>query len=310
MRTFLSEVLRYIMAHMTLKDFRKLLRQTTREWLNEKAPRLGAALAFYSMLSLGPLILIVLAIAGVIFGPEAAAGKIVAEIQGMVGKEGARAIQDIIADSAQKEEAGLIAVLIGITTFFVGASGVFGQLQDAMNAIWRVEALPHHGIRNFLRHRFLSFTMVLGTGFLLLVSLVISAVLAAMGDLMASYASPLVVVMEGINFLVSFSIVGILFALIFKYVPDAQISWRDVRIGAIMTAFLFTLGKTAIGLYLGQSSFSSSYGAAGSLVVLLVWVYYSSQILFFGAKFTQVYANRYGKKILPSKNARYVGVCL
>jgi membrane protein len=288
---------------MRSQKYQNLLKQTVIEWIEDKVPRLGAALAFYSMLSLGPLLLLALAAAGLIFGHEAAQGKIVDQIQGMIGPDGARAIQDMIADSAEKKDAGIVATAIGLGTLLIAASGVFGQLQDAMNTIWEVKPKKGRGIRGFIQDRFFSFTMVLGTGFLLLISLLLNTVLSAIGEYATGKFAQFALIMQAVNFIASFGIISFLFALIFKYLPDAKIAWRDVWIGAVLTAFLFTIGKFAIGFYLGHSSMSSSYGAAGSLVVVLIWVYYSSQILFFGAEFTQVYANRFGKRIVPSPNA-------
>lgn len=288
------------------KEAFHLLKQTGIEWIDDKVPRLGAALAFYSVLSIGPLLLLSLAAAGLLFGHEAAQGKIVAEIQGVIGNDAATAIQDMVADSAQKEKAGIIASVIGIATLLIGASGVFGQLQDAMNTIWGLKSKPGRGIWGFIRGRFLSFTMVLGTGFLLLISLVVSTALATLTEYTSGLFTDYAFLMQGINFMISLGVISLLFAIIFKYLPDAKVAWRDVWIGAVMTALLFTVGKFAIGFYLGRSSFSSSYGAAGSLVVVLVWVYYSAQILFFGAEFTQVYANRFGNKIIPDPHAELI----
>lgn len=268
----------------------KLLKQTYHEWTDDDAPRLGAALAFYSMLSLGPLLLLLLSTTGLFFGPEAARGQIMGQIDGMIGREGASVVQEVLASSAEKKD-GIIATLIGAVTLLLGASGVFGQLQTSMNRIWNVKPPEGQGIWGMLKARFLSFTMVLGTGFLLLISLAASAALAAIGEFGTELLPASELIWQGTNQLLSFGLTTVLFALIFKYVPDAIIAWRSVWIGAAITAALFTLGKLAIGLYLGQSAFSSTYGAAGSLVVLLVWVYYSAQILFFGAEFTQVYAS-------------------
>ena len=287
---------------MFFKESWEVLKQTSSEWLEDNAARLGAALAFYSVLSLAPLLVIVLAIAAVVFGEEAARGQIVAQIEGMVGTEGARAIQDMIAH-AQRPEAGVIATVLGVIMLLFGAAGVFGQLQDALNTIWEVQAKPGRGVWGFLKARYFSFAMVLGTGFLLLVSLVLSAALAALGKYMTDALPGLGPVWQVVNFGVSFGVVTLLFALIFKVVPDVKIAWKDVWIGAALTALLFTLGKFLLGLYLGRSSIGSAYGAAGSLVVLVVWIYYSAQILFFGAEFTQVYAKRYGLQIVPTKDA-------
>ncbi len=284
------------------KESWEVLKQTSSEWLDDHAARLGAALAFYSVLSLAPLLVIVLAIAALVFGEEAARGQLVAQIEDMVGTEGARAIQEIIAH-AQKPEAGILATVLGVVTLLFGAAGVFGQLQDALNTIWEIQSKPGRGIWGFLKARFFSFAMVLGTGFLLLVSLVLSAALAALGKYMTDALPGLGPVWQVVNFGVSFGVITLLFALIFKVVPDVIIAWKDVWVGAALTALLFTLGKFLLGLYLGRSSVGSAYGAAGSLVVLVVWIYYSAQILFFGAEFTQVYAKRYGLQIVPTKDA-------
>lgn len=273
-----------------------LLRQTADEWLADHAPRLGAALAFYSMLSLGPLLLLTLSFASIFFGEDAARGQIMGQIDGLIGQEGAATVQLVLAKTSDDTETSFLATLIGIVTLLVGASGVFGQLQDALNTIWNVPPRKHFNFWKLIRDRFLSFTMVLGTGFLLLISLVVSAGLAAVGEFGIYLLPGTEFLFQFVNQVVSLGIITALFAVIFKYVPDTKVAWGDVWLGAFITALLFTLGKLAIGLYLGQSAFSSTYGAAGSLVVLLVWVYYSAQILFFGAEFTQVYSRRVGAR--------------
>lgn len=282
---------------MTLKSFRLLYAETIREWLRDDVMSRGAALAFYSVLSIGPLLLIVISIAGLVFGAEAASGRVSHEISGLVGYESAKAVEAILAHSRNTEE-GFWAGAIGIITLIVAATGVFGQLQDALNHIWHVKSTRKAWWQG-VRKRLLSFAMVLGIGFLLLVSLVISAGLAAVGDRFASFMSPLW--LELINFLLSFGITMLLFAMIYRILPDIHIRWRDVWIGAAMTALLFYFGKALIGLYLGQSAVGSTYGAAGSLVVVLVWIYYSAQILFLGAEYTKVYA-RYAAGDLTEKS--------
>lgn len=276
---------------MSYKFVYYLLDKTISDWNEHKVPQMGAALAFYSILSLGPILLIALAGAALFFGQDAAHGKIIAQIDGMVGHEGARAIEDMIKDSAKRESTGMFAAAIGVVTLLFGASGVFGQLQDSMNTIWQVKPKAGLSILSIVKNRFISFSMVLGTGFLLLTSLAISAALSAMSEYATGHFGDLNFLMRLLDATISFGIVTLLFAIIFKYLPDTKIYWHDVWLGSAITALLFTAGKFAIGFYLGQSSFSSSYGAAGSLVVLLVWVYYSAQILFFGAEFTQVYAH-------------------
>lgn len=276
----------------------QMLREAAQEWQDDKAPRLGAALAFYSVLSIGPLLLIVTAIAGLAFGPDAVNGYLFAELRHLVGDVGASAIQAILASSANPEQ-GIIATIIGLVTLVVSATGFFAQLQDAMNAIWNVEDDTNTHWSWFIKKRLLSFAMIVGVGFLLLISLVISAALAAFSALIANFFPPFI--LSVINLIISFAVVTFLFGMIFKILPDAYIAWRDVWVGAAITAVLFSIGKQLIGLYLGQSALASAYGAAGSLIVVLVWIYYSTQIFFFGAEFTQVYSRHFGKKIQPRR---------
>lgn len=268
-----------------------LLRETYVEWVDDKGDRLGAALAFYSVLSLAPLLVIVIAIAAAVFGREAARGEIVSQIDGLVGRDGAQAVQEMIIHS-QQPATGIVAVLLGVGTLFLGAAGVFGELQDALNTIWEVPTKPSNGIWLFIKKRFFSFAMVFGTGFLLLASLAISTTLQALSEFMNARLSLPAAIWLGVDFLISFGVITLLFGLIFKVVPDVKIAWKDVWIGAVLTALLFIVGKFLLGLYLGRSGLGSAYGAAGSLIVLVVWIYYSAQILFFGAEFTQVYAKR------------------
>lgn len=289
---------------MTLKSFWNVLKRAGTGWVEHRAPQLGASLAFYSILSLAPLVVIVLAIAGWVFGADAARGELVGQIQGLVGEEGAKAIEEMIAH-AQRPGSGAVATLLGAVTLLFGASGVFGQLQEALNAVWGVEPKPGRGVWGLLRDRFFSFTMVLGTGFLLLVSLAMSAALAAAGKWLGGLLPGMEAVWGVVNFSVSFVVIAGLFALIFKYVPDVRIPWRDAVTGAVLTALLFNVGKSALGLYLGMQSVGSAYGAAGSLVVLAVWVYYSAQILLFGAEFTRAYAEERGARIEPDQNAKW-----
>jgi membrane protein len=287
---------------LDLKGYGELLKETGREWMEDKVPRLGAALAYYSALSIAPLAVIAIAIAGLVYGEEAARGHLLDEIRSLVGAQGAEAIQTMIAHS-RKPGSGVLASILGVATLLAGASGVVGQLQDALNTIWEVAPKPGRGVWGFLKDRSLSLAMVLGLGFLLLVSLVISTVLTALttslGGLLPGAASA----MEAVNFVATMAVVALLFALIFKLLPDAEVAWRDVWIGAALTALLFAVGKFLLGLYLGHSGIASTYGAAGSLVVLLVWVYYSSQIVFLGAEFTKAYANRFGSRVVPAPDA-------
>ncbi|WP_052595714.1 YihY/virulence factor BrkB family protein [Aureispira sp. CCB-QB1] len=285
-----------------IKAIFNLIKQTFAEWSNDHATRLAAALAYYTVFSLAPLVLIAIVIAGAFFGEEAARGEIVGQIQGLVGANGANMIESTI-DNVSNTGNNFWASTISILVLLFGASGVFVALQDALNTIWDVKAKPQKGVINFIRKRFLSFSAVLGVGFLLLVSLIISAALSALDKYMSSVLPGFDAFWFILNLIVSLGIITLLFALMFKYLPDVKIEWRDVWLGAFITAILFTIGKFAIGFYLGRGTFSSTYGAAGSLVAILAWVYYSAQILFFGAEFTQVYTRESGRDILPNEYA-------
>ena len=284
------------------KAFWGLIKSTATEWSEDQAPMLGAALAFYSVLSIAPLLLIAVAVASVVYGEQAASGELADKLKKFVGDQGADAMQTML-QNAHKPGAGPIAAIVGFATLLFAASGVFGQLQTSMNTIWEVELRPGRGILGMVKDRFLSFAMVLGTGFLLLTSLILSTVVSVALNIVQNMAPGLKPLLAFSDTAVSAVVVILLFALIFKVLPDAKIAWRDVWVGAALTTVLFLIGKALIGLYLGRSSYGSAYGAAGSLVILLVWIYYSAQILFFGAEFTQVYANRYGSQIRPKSNA-------
>ena len=288
---------------MNIKTILDLLKETVSEWSKDKASRLAAALAYYTVFSLAPLLISVIAIAVSVFGEEAARGEIVGQIQGLVGKDGANVIETAI-ENANKPDTGSIASIISIIVLLFGASGIFAELQDALNTVWEVQPKPERGLINVIRSRFLSFSMVLGVGFLLLVSLVASAALAAAVNFFGHLLPPGIdFFWQLVNFIFAFGATTVLFGLIYKVLPDVKIGWSDVWIGAAITSLLFSIGRYLLGQYLGNSSFSSTYGAAGSLVVVLAWVYYAAQILFFGAEFTQVYARRYGSQIVPNKNA-------
>jgi membrane protein len=275
--------------------------------MDQNMSRLGAALAFYTLFAIAPLFVIVLAIAGFWFGEEAARRELFTQVSGLVGSEGGEAIQALVS-AAHKPKTGAWAAIIAVVTLFVGATGVFVELQDALNSGWGVRRVSGRGLRNFIKNRLLSFALIAGIGFLLLVSLILSAGLSALGSFMVGLLSAQETIWQAINFMVSFGVITLLFAMIFKVLPDVKIAWRDVWIGAIITALLFNFGKLLFGLYLGRSSVTSVYGAAGSLVVVLLWVYYSAQILFFGAKFTQVYSNRYGSHFEPMPGAEAVSL--
>ena len=269
-----------------------LFKATFQEWKDDNCARLGAALSFYTVFSLAPLLLIAISIAGLVLGRDAARIGIVDQIRGMVGSDAARSVE-IMVDAPGKPATNGAALAVGIVVLLLGASGVFGQLQDALNVIWEAPTRQGRTIPRMLRDRFLSFAMVLGSGFLLLASLVVGAALTALNDSVATIVSIDPVLLRIIHLIVSFVVTTLLFAMIFKVLPDVGIEWNDVWIGAAMTSLLFSVGKVLIGLYLGTSNITSAYGAPGSLLILLMWTYYSAQILLFGAEFTQVYANRY-----------------
>jgi membrane protein len=280
------------------------LKQTFQEWLEDKAPQLGAALAYYTVFSLAPLILVLLAVVGIIFrnDPAGAWDKITQQMSYFLDASAVQVVQNI-AQQASQPGKSTIATIIGVALALFGASGVFGQLQDALNTIWGVKAKPGSGIWAFLRSRFLSFAMVGGVCFLLLVSLTLESLLKAFSHYVQSVLPGGIVVAMSIYFIFDFAVIVLLFAMIFKFLPDAKIQWRDVWIGAVMTAILFGIGKWVLSLYLGSGAAGSAYGPASSLITLLVWVYYSSQILLFGAEFTQVYAARAGRAFKPTEYA-------
>ena len=282
----------------------KLLKEAFTEWQEDKASLLAAALAYYTVFSITPLLVIAIAIAGAVFGRDAAEGEIVQQINQLVGQQGAEAIETALKN-AHQPELGSIASVISIVVLLIGASGVFAQLQEALNTVWNVKQKSNAGIWGFIRKRLLSFGVVLAIGFLLLVSLIFSAILSGIGKLNIGILPGMTSLWQLLNFAISFGVITLLFALIYKYLPDVKIRWKDVWIGATITALLFTIGKFLIGLYLGRGSLGSAYGAAGSLIVFLAWVFYSAQILLFGAEFTQVYARKYSKKINPDSHAEF-----
>lgn len=285
----------------------QLLNDTVRACINDDIVSQGAALSYYTIFAIAPLFIIALTIAGYWFGEEAARRELFGQLNQLVGKEGGDAVQSLVA-AASKSRAGTWATLIAGGTLAVAATGVFVQLQNSLNALWRVQYVQGRGVRNFIRHRLLSFAMVLGVGFLLLVSLVCSAGLSALGNFIGDYFSGKEILLKTLNFVISLGIITALFTMIFKFLPDVRIAWRDVQLGGFITALLFNLGKFLIGIYIGRSSISSVYGAMGSLVIVLVWVYYSAQILFFGAQFTRIYAGRFGLKPQPVGGAEFVPI--
>ncbi len=273
-----------------------LIRDTLNAWIDDYAPSMGAALAFYTIFSITPLLLIVISLAGLFFGEQAARGEILEQLSDLLGPESALTVQTLL-ESLNRPEAGAVGTLVGVGALIVGATTVFVELQDAMNRIWRApERRRSSGLFNFLKSRLLSVGIVLGIVFLLMVSLVASAALAALGKWWAPWFGEFARVATLVDWALSFSLMTALFAMIYKWVPSVRVAWPDVLIGAALTAFLFTVGKFLIGLYIGRSGIASPFGAAASLVVLLMWVYYSAQIFLLGAEFTWLYAHRHGSR--------------
>lgn len=277
----------------TTRRYLRLLKETAGAWSEDYAPSMGAALSYYSLFSIAPLLLIVIGIAGLVFGEDAARGAIFGQIAGLVGDASARAVEGLLAAS-DKPRQGVVATAIGVGVLLLGAMTVFGELQNALDRIWRAPARLHAGgLWSLLRTRLLSFGMILGLAFLLIVSLILSAALAALGKWWGPAFGALA---HAVDILASFGLVTVVFALIYRFIPRVQVAWHDVWLGAAVTSLLFAVGKFAIGLYLGRASVASTFGAAGSLVALMVWVYYSAQIFLFGAEFTWVYAHELGSR--------------
>ena len=271
-----------------------LLRESLNEWLRHTDSRRGAALAFYTVFSLAPILIIAIAIAGLFFGEEAARGEIVAQASGLIGPDGAHAVQALV-ENASRPGAGTKAAIIGVITLLIGATSALAELKDDLDEIWEVPTEKISGFWYFMRKRLLSFGLILALCFLLLVSLVFSAILTALSKYWGTYdvSSTL---LQSVNFAVGLLLVTALFAMIYKILPAEHIAWRDVTVGAAVTALLFSVGKLLIGVYLGNSAIASTYGAAGSVILVLMWVYYSAQIFLFGAEFTRVYAHRCGSR--------------
>jgi len=291
---------------MKANDLVNLVKETIREWQKDQAARLAAALAYYATFSVAPLLILVLAIAGLVGGRDAAQGLVMAQVQDLVGEEGKEFVQSMI-ENAATTRTGVTASILGTATLLLGALGAFNELQNALDRIWDVEPKPitrwSLRVQRFIFKRLLSFSMMLGIGFLLLISLVISAALAALSEYLGRITLFSEVMLQILNLIISLGLITLLFAMIFKFIPDVEIRWRNVWLGAAITAILFTIGKTVIGIYLGQAEVGSTFGAAGSLAVLMIWIYYSSQILFLGAEFTNVFTKRSGERPPPDENA-------
>ncbi|MCE7984583.1 MAG: YihY/virulence factor BrkB family protein [Caldilinea sp. CFX5] len=285
---------------MNLREIWNLLKATYTQWSNDEANQLAAALAFYTTISIAPLLVLVIAIVGLFLGEQAAQGQLQSQLEDLMGEQAAQFAQTAIASTARPAVSS-IASLLSLGVLLWGSTNVFTQLQNSLNAIWNVEPKPGRGVMGIVQDRLLSFGMVLGIGFLLLLSLLLSSILSAVASSFSQLLPGIPWLWQLLNFLVALAVTSLLFGLIFKVLPDIKIAWKDVWIGGLITAILFTIGQFALSLYLGNQG--SAYGVAGSVVVFLLWVYYSAQILFFGAEFTQVYAGRYGQGVEPTENA-------
>lgn len=281
----------------------EIVGETVKEWSNDKASRLSAALAYYTVFSIPPLMVVAIGIASLFTDRATIEEQVVSQAGGLMGQQGGEAIQTILQSAEEPGNGELLPTLLGVALLVFGASGVFTQLQDAMNTIFGVKPDPKRGIMGLIKDRFLSFTMVLTIGFILLVSLVLSTVLASFGGFVGGLVTEAEALLWIINFLISFGVFMLLFALIFKTIPDVKISWRDVLVGAAVTALLFKIGEYALSFYFERSDPTSAFGAAGSIILLLLWIYYSAQIIFLGAEFTEVYARRLGSGIQPEADA-------
>lgn len=281
--------------------FWRLTSATFAAWSHDKGQRLGAALAYYSIFSIGPLVIVFLAISGFFFGEQALRGELFGQLRGLLGDEGAAAIQ-LMAASAYKPTAGTVAGILSVVTLMIGATGVVVELKDALNTIWQVEEKPNGGIKQFVSKYILSIAAIIGIGFLLTISLVVSAAISALGRFSFGDQSTMTVFLQLINFSVSLLILTALFAVMFKYLPDCKVQWINALQGGALTALLFSISKLVIGLYLGRIGVTSSYGAAGSIVVILIWIYFSAQIFFFGAEFTKI-STHWRENIPQSKNS-------
>lgn len=299
------------MAYITnmrkaVKKWWSIFKQAAGEFMSDNAMKLSASLSYYTIFSLGPMLIIIISFAGIFFGKDAVEGKIYGQIKGLIGPDAALQIQDIIAN-IQHTGSGITGAIIGIVILLLGATGVFNEIQSSINYIWSIRSKPEKGWLKLLVDRLISFSLVISCGFILLVSLLLNALMELLSDQLKSYFADITVVLFYIlNLALIMLVITTLFAIIFKVLPDANIRWRDALTGAAFTAFLFLAGKLLIGLYLGNSNIGITYGAAGSVVVILLWVYYSSMILYFGAEFTKIYAIRHGAGIIPHKTAVFI----
>jgi membrane protein len=283
----------------------ELVKDAFKHWRDDKASRLGAALAYYTIFAIGPLLLIITALVGFVFGEAAVRGEVSNQVRGALGEDGAEMVETMV-QNAGEPTTGTIATAIGIITLLLAASGLFGQLQDALNTIWGVKLKPDAGLKVTIINRLMTFLMVLVVGVLLMASLAMNAALAVVGDVVGGNLPGGALLWQLVSYAATIAVMAVLFAIVYKVLPDVKIAWKDVWVGAVVTALLFTLGQIGLGFYLANSNVGSAYGAAGSLVVLLVWIYYAAQIFFFGAEITQVYAQKYGSGIRPEDHAMLV----
>lgn len=294
------------MAKITPRGIWSVLKKSFNGFIDDKVMKLSASLAYYTVFSIGPMIIVIIYIAGLLYGKEAVEGTVFEEIKGLVGANAAVQVQEMIKNAALQTE-GNFAFIVGIVTLVIGATSVFAEIQDSINQIWNLKPKPKKGWLKMITDRLLSFSVIISLGFILLVSLLVNGVIEILMDkLQARFPNVTVVVVYIINVLITFIVISTLFGVIFKVLPDAEIKWKDVTVGAMVTAALFMLGKFAITFYIGTSDVGGTYGAAGSLVILLLWVYYSAVILYFGAEFTKAYAAKFGSSIHPSHYAVWV----
>ena len=287
------------------KNF-SMVKASFNAFIEDNALKMSASLAYYTIFSMAPLLLILISAASIFYGRDAIQNKVFEELNGFLGNDAALKIQEILQKITLNDDS-TTAIIIGVVTLFIGATGVFLEIQDSINQIWRVKAKPKKGWKKLIINRFLSFSMIITLGFLLIVSLIINGVILALSAKLSQYFPEITIVLvEIINAVVTFVVIAALFGIIFKYLPDVEIAWKDVRVGAVFTALLFTIGRFVIGLYIEKVGPGSAYGAAGSLIVILVWVYYTAAILYFGAEYTQVYAQCYGGKIRPASYAVHI----
>ncbi|PZR20964.1 MAG: ribonuclease BN [Flavobacterium psychrophilum] len=290
----------------SLQNAFKILKNTFNGFMADKGLKLSASLSYYTIFSLAPLLLLIISLAGAIFGKEASEGRVFEEINGLIGSQAAMQVQQIIRN-LQLSGKSTISAIIGGVTLVIGATTVFGEIQDSINMIWRVKAKPKKGWLKLIKDRLLSGSIIVGLGFLLIVSLVINGALMALNDILKSYFPDLTIILLNLaNIVISFLVITVLFGVIFKVLPDAKIGWKDVRAGAFFTSLLFLLGRYLIGLYIETTAAGSPYGAAGSIIIILLWVYYTAAILYFGAEYTREYACFKGTKIEPAEYAVYV----